>query len=331
PAICRAIKNEQAEKDEAEQARMLYVAMTRARDWLMLSGSPVPGKQSWMQTFDELYGVCGSNDGAVIEGQSGGWSAVVRRTCPGDTSWNAAPHAHPGNVHQALWKELERRAGPVDAVAAARKTFSVSELLAAIFKTADEEEPRDAEQSQPDPAARERMFRGTLVHRMFERWDFSGDPPLDAVLAEECLDPARRSMFETTLRDIAAKFNKSPLARRFTSCPIQREVPFYLNLGGGLVHGVIDAVLEDGAVVLDYKTGRPGGTMAGRYEFQLRLYAAAVARLLGRTPQQGILYYADHGDIHEVDLSHESVEDVLRRAAEAIADLRNRRTRGALL
>ena len=328
PAICRAIKNEQAEKDEAEQARMLYVAMTRARDWLLLGGSPEPGKQSWMQTFDELYSVCSADDGAVVQGSSGEWSAVVRRAGPGETTRrNVAPRAHQGGAHEDVWKELARRAGPVGAIAAARKTFSVSELLDAIFNTADDEEPWDAEESEYDPAARERMFRGTLVHRMFERWDFSGDPPIEAVLADECPDPARRSVFEPALREVAVKFKKSELAPRFASCPIQREVPFYLDVGGALVHGVIDAVLEGGAMVLDYKTGRPGSTMANRYEFQLRLYAAAVERLLSRTPRQGILYYADHGDVHEVDVSPETVADVLRRAAAAVADLRNKPNR----
>ncbi|HUW61655.1 MAG TPA: UvrD-helicase domain-containing protein [Candidatus Bathyarchaeia archaeon] len=332
PAICRAIKNEQAEKDEAEQARMLYVAMTRARDWLLLSGSPEAGKRSWMQTFDKLYSVCGADDGAVVQGASGGWSAVVRRTRPSETTRSSmAPRARQGGAHEAMSKELAQRAGPVDAIAAAQKTFSVSEILNAIFNTPDEQEPWDAEQFEPDAAARERMFRGTLVHRMFERWDFSSDPPIDAVLADECPDPVRRSVFESALRDIAAKFKKSQLAPRFASCPIQREVPFYLDLGGTLVHGVIDAVLEGGAVVLDYKTGHPGGTMADRYEFQLRLYAAAVERLLDRTPRQGILYYADHGEVHEVDVSPEAVVGVLHRAAAAILELCNKRNRGGLL
>jgi len=328
PAICRAIKNEQAEKDEAEQARMLYVAMTRARDWLLLSGSAEPGKQSWMQTFDELYSVCGADDGVVVQGSSGGWSAVVRRTCPSETTrWNVAPRAHQGGVHEAMWKELARRAGPVDAIAATRKTFSVSEILDTIFNTPDEEEPWDEEQFEPDAAARERMFRGTLVHRMFERWDFSGEAPIEAVLADECPDPVRHSVFESMLRDIAAKFKKSQLAPWFASCPIQREVPFYLDLGGAIVHGVIDAVLEDGAVVVDYKTGQPHADATERYQFQLRLYAAAVGRLLGRTPRQGILYYADRGDIHEVDVSPEAIAAVLPRAAAAVADLCNKGNR----
>ena len=353
PAICHAIKKEQSEKDEAEQARMLYVAMTRARDWLLLSGSPEAGKQSWMQTFDDLYGVCGRDDGAVVQGAGGNWSAVVRRACPSETTrWNMAPRENQRGADEGTWKELSRRAGPVEIVTTARKTFSVSGILDAVFETADDEEPWDAEESRADAAARQRMLRGTLVHRMFERWDFSGEPPIDEILADECPDPVWRSVLEPALRDVAAKFKKSQFAPRLGSssiprlgsssipgvgsssipgvgsCSIQREIPFYLNVGGALVHGVIDAVLEDGAVVVDYKTGRPGGRMSGRYEFQLRLYAAAVQRLLGRIPRQGILYYADYGEVHEVDVSPEAVEDVLGRTARAIADLCNKGNRG---
>jgi hypothetical protein len=295
--------------------------MTRTRDWLLLSGSPEAGKLSWMRTFDDLYGVCTADDGAVVHG-SAGWRAVVRRACPGgEAHWDNLPREIHADAGEAAWAELTRRAGPVGVVAGARKTFSVSILLDALFGNFADEESRDTEEFQPDPEARERMFRGTLVHRLFERWDFSDKPPIEEVLEDECPYPARRLEFEPALRDIAARFTASALAPAVSAGAIQREVPFYLNLGGAVVHGVIDAVAGDGAIVIDYKTGRPGGGMLERYEFQLRLYAAAMARLLEQPPRQGVLYYADHGEAHYVDVSRCAIDDALRRATAAVAVL----------
>jgi len=329
PAICDTIQKAQAEKDEAEHARMLYVAMTRARDWLVLSGAPESKKSSWMSTFDNLYGVCGAGHGTVIRHAADTWSAVVRRECPADRPYfisELASSAGASRPETELWDALARQAEPVHNFPRARRTFSVAEVLDAMTETADLEEAREEQPPAAGAAAGDRMFRGTLVHRMFELWDFKAAPPVEEVLAEVA-DPQLRERLEPDLRAIAEKFIHCELSELFAQSNVRREMPFYLNVKGMLIHGVIDAMTEDGTTLVDYKTGRPGGKMAQRYELQLSLYAAALQQLLGRLPEQVFLYYADHGKAQEVNISENAVRVVLGSVADAIALLKAGKTK----
>ena len=55
-------------KEEAENARVLYVAMTRARERLLLSSAPNRQRGSWLELFDFSYPLHKSRHGDVISG-----------------------------------------------------------------------------------------------------------------------------------------------------------------------------------------------------------------------------------------------------------------------
>jgi len=312
PAVYDAIRREHKHKGRAEHARILYVAMTRARDWLFIGGDPAPGTGSWMKTFDDVYGLLEREDGDVVEGD--GWGAVVRRTAErGKRAERPALEAAAPCV-----EDLVARAGPIVPSAEGRKSFSVSELLDAMTAT------RDAEDLDTAPAdqSRDPLLRGSLVHRMLEIWDLDGDPPIDPFLRREC--PAIRAWdaLGPYLRDVADRFTASPLGRRMKADPdLRREAPFLLRLGDAIVSGTIDALLGDGTII-DYKTGRFAPERHARYETQLRLYAVAVRRLLDKRPPAALLYYTDTADEHEVDLADPLLDEVAALAQAAIAALR---------
>jgi CRISPR/Cas system-associated exonuclease Cas4 (RecB family) len=88
-----------------------------------------------------------------------------------------------------------------------------------------------------------------------------------------------------------------------------------------LASGTIDALI-DRRIIVDYKTGRPRDELHERYEWQLRLYAAAVRSLLGITPAEALLYYADLGEERAVDIGGPYMDEALERAAAAIASMR---------
>jgi len=325
PAVYDAVYRELKRKGQAEHARILYVAMTRARDWLLMAGAPEPGKGSWMQTLDGLYGVLSREDGGVIEGE--GWCGVVRRK-----AGRAGKAARPVlDTSLPPLDELAARAAPIAPAAPARsrRTFSVSEVLNQITGVPDEEDadsPWTAPVGQglPDVASpsRDALLRGTLVHRMLEVWDLNGPPPIDAFLRRECPAIKAWDSLAPYLRDVAERFAASALGRRMQADPaLRREAPFLLRLGDALVSGTIDAVLGDGTII-DYKTGRFAPERHARYEAQLRLYAVAVRRLLDKRPPAALLYYTDTTEEHEVDLAQPLLDDALTRAKAAIAALR---------
>ena len=317
PVVYKAIQQARKSKDVAEHARILYVAMTRARDWLLIGSAPVSKSGSWMASLDAIYDVINRDDGARVDGE--GWSAIVRRAAkpsapaPSEETEEAIPDL----------AALEALAKPLETTPAARQTFSVSELLDVMSEVA-EPDPAEAEEKVTARAegSFSPMLRGTLVHRMFELWRFGEEPPIDAFLQRECSARALRDRLAPQLRAIAERFRKSPLAQRMAADPgLQREVPFLLRVGDALVNGTLDALLSDGTIV-DYKTGKFAPETQARYEWQLRLYAAAVIRLTGQTPPAAVLCYVDAGEEHTVGIGEAQVQDALRRTADAIQVLR---------
>jgi ATP-dependent helicase/nuclease subunit A len=325
-AMALAIRDRNAREEEAEEARTLYVALTRARDYLVLMGPPDPKPDSWFGVMDRVFGVGAMAHGAAFNGRA--WQGVVCRDLPAELPVKSEPAPDAGiNMDR-----LRARIAPIAlASAPERKVFSVSEVLNQLFGDGGEEERggtqtgEQRQQSEEDRAGRSfAMARGTLAHRLFEDWDFaSGAPPdLDELVKEARLGLTHRARLREELEAMAKSFREHRLSARLAADPaLKREEPFVLALGGVAVRGTIDALLADGTVI-DYKTGRPQEGKSERYEVQLALYAAAVRRLLGIEPREGLLYYADHGELAAVPLDAAAVESALARAEMAVRALR---------
>jgi hypothetical protein len=321
-----AISDRNAREEEAEEARTLYVALTRARDYLVLMGPSDPKQTSWFGVIDRVFGVATMEHGAGFNGKT--WRGVVHRELP-----EALPSATVVTPDADLdMDRLRVRIAPiVSAGAPERRMFSVSEVLNQVFGDGGKEERDGSEMGEQrripeeDRAGRSfAMARGTLAHRLFEEWDFAaGAPPdLDELVKEARLGLTNRGELKIQLEAMAEHFRGCPLQARLAIDPgLKREEPFVLALAGAAVRGTIDALLTDGTII-DYKTGTQDASKAARYAMQLALYAAAVRRLLGKEPRGGLLYYADHGEAVTVALDAATVESALARAEQAVCELR---------
>ena len=306
--IARRVK----ELEDAESARVLYVALTRARDRLLMCGSPGAKRETWLGLLDAQYHLEDREDGAAFAGEF--WRAVVRRRL------DAVPASDvPGGGKAPPPDALLARAEPVTEPRASRRTIAVTTLLSLMTDTAEADER--------DPAERTRnaaLHRGNLVHAVFEQWDFRApaESIVDALIRQEGYLPSGHEDLPRDLVRIARRVRDCPLGARLAAeAGVQREAPFVLCVGGTVVTGVIDAFLPDGTI-LDYKTGQFNPEKNAVYEMQLRLYAAAVRRLLGVAPPEAFLCYVDSEDeaglLRPVDISTEQVDETLRRAEAAI-------------
>jgi ATP-dependent helicase/nuclease subunit A len=320
PPIHDAIRTARDAEDQAEGGRILYVAMTRARDWLLLSGCPGSRSagDSWLQVFNELYDLSNRRDREEFSGC--GWRAILRRKgvpCQ-------RPLVQPGKIELPPRHVLEIRIGPAPVAVAGRKTFAVTDVVQAMLASPVQVSAGEPSLSCERGISINPIQWGTLVHRLFQKWDLRA--PLEEVIEGICAQdwPAIQGRRETIegLRAVAARFAASPLGKRMArEEKVLREVPFLLRTGNVLLSGVIDAVLDDGTVV-DYKTGSITPGTNARYEAQLLLYAAAVSRLLGKRLGRAYLYYADVGRQLEVETAAEGVDAVVRQAREAVETLR---------
>ncbi|MBI2434393.1 MAG: PD-(D/E)XK nuclease family protein [Candidatus Hydrogenedentes bacterium] len=301
--------------ERAESASILYVDMTRARDYLALCGPQAPKPLSWFGALSELYALTDTPHDGEIVGEK--WRArVVRQPAP------SAVRVVSKDTEMLDKAELFCRIGPV-AVAEAR-VFSVSQVLNALDGRGaghDIEEPHAGLDEEIAILAR---TRGVLVHRLFELWDFAvgSTPSIPVLLDEAGLGLKRRASLEEELTRVAGQFRETPLFTRLcASRRIAREMPFTLAVEDVLIVGVIDAILDSDAI-LDYKTGRYREEQHRRYALQVRLYALAMKRLTGNAPRLGLIHYVDEDRTEEVPITPACLAEAEAALYEAVRLLR---------
>ncbi|MCV7401718.1 ATP-dependent helicase [Mycobacterium fragae] len=296
-----------------EERRLLYVAITRAQDTLLLSG------HHWGATGIKPRGpsdfLCELKD--VIEGQDCG---VVEHWAPAPADGERNP-LH-DSVVEALWPvdplgarraDVERGAALVNAalsadappptadaegwaadvdallderaravqpqIQALPSQLSVSSLVD-LARDPDEAMQRLARRlpARPDPHA----LLGNAFHEWVQRF-YGAERLFDLADLPGAADTDIAQADTEKLAELQAAFLGSPWASR---TPVAVEVPFEMAIGATVVRGRIDAVFADpdgGATVVDWKTGEPPhGPQAARHAaIQLGVYRLAWAALSG--------------------------------------------------
>lgn len=299
-----------------EERRLLYVAITRAEDTLLVSG------HHWGATGIKPRGpsdfLCEIKDVIDRSVAAGDPCGVVDQWAPTPADGDRSPLRD--NIIEAVWPvdplagrrgdvergaalvagamageigdegaDIEGWAADVDALLAERERavqppsgvlpgqLSVSGLVDLARDPAGAAQRlRHRLPSRPDPHA--------LLGNAFHAW-------VQQFYGAECLfdladlPGAADSDVEDTreLAALQAAFTESPWATR---TPIAVEVPFEMPIGDTLVRGRIDAVFADpdgGATVVDWKTGEPprGPEAMRRAAVQLAVYRLAWAALSG--------------------------------------------------
>lgn len=121
---------------------------------------------------------------------------------------------------------------------------------------------------------------------------------------------------------VARVFQESALAKRAARASrVEREFSFLMAVEGLVLSGQVDLWFEEAGelVIVDYKTddvtAAEAHQRAGDYEMQLRLYALAVERVVGRPPDKAWLHFLRPNTLVPVDLTPsllESPEQLVR-------------------
>jgi ATP-dependent helicase/nuclease subunit A len=271
-------------EQQAESLRLLYVALTRARDRLIVSeGAMLQGWAKQIRNFlgDETFAAfvkSGAEQGLT---QRAGAKILLRRP----ESDRALPEISP--VVDSPINDQEGFAALVQR----RLSFEPPrsrELVISPTALADFDRcPRQfhfrhglrlPERARVDslPAAGASAM-GTVAHAVLERLqsDATNEGEIgglvDLIGIPAGLDSGQRSMIAADLGRYMAKF--------VTSAPAVREVSFFNHIGQALfVRGQIDALVEDGdrVIVRDYKYARAADQIS-LYQVQMEAYALAVA------------------------------------------------------
>jgi len=286
------------EKNELERDRLLYVALTRAKERLVLSFSYSrsktgnPSIAAWPRLVLERLGL---RLPAEPNTQSISDLAVLTRVA-GDPEIPEAPHSETPAAPPEFDPPSPPRQAPAEIAVTALATFARCPrryLLDSVLHW-----------PLPPAGGEGAMALGTEVHEFL------------AGLRTDVSDEAR---------ELAQAFGQSALNRRAAQAASRhQEMDFLVEIGGALLRGQIDLWFDEGGgpVLVDYKTDRylSEERMRG-YELQLRFYALALQKLTGEPVREAWLVPLREPEPHAVDISEPALQsalDVLRqwRAAE---------------
>jgi len=253
-----------------ESKRLLYVAMTRAMDHLVIIGEDrKPAKGTWMDFISQAApaSLYGPPYESVTEGSR--TYPPGPRLCLERGEDNAAAAARPPK---------SERLAPLPA------DGELSFLAPSSMAVPLEDHTRDMAQNDP-------FLRGTIVHRALESYGKAGGYDLPSIAKAEPgfveLGGAEgKRLLEDIERAISLMFTDPSIKRLFEGSGRYFELPMLLRRGGDIIGGTADLVIMEGerASVIDYKTGLEGFSeeeIINAYSPQLTAYAGAVMEAFG--------------------------------------------------
>ena len=300
--------SEAAEEDK----RLLYVACTRARELLILSGSADLSKDPADSAAETSLGLLRRALGDVLAGDPG--AAYVREIGDGvrtevrihSTDTIPAGASPSANAAAATQREprhagesagaLRRRSGPEETQRAAAgigpvrpRRLSYSDI--SVFESCPlrywaQSVARLGEIAIDGPG--DPMRFGSALHAALQVFGQESPKQVGRRLMSIARHHGLRPADEERLAHAVAAFSRSGVAASLAACGrVHRERPFAARITTGehvfdLV-GAMDAygVLGTEALIVDYKSGRSGASsdeLRDRYETQARCYALAALR-----------------------------------------------------
>jgi ATP-dependent helicase/nuclease subunit A len=287
PLAFRLAHAQDALQNEAEERRLLYVALTRAQEKLIINGH-VRIKEGQAFTdgwLDALLAAGGILLNAIV-GETGTWQ---RYPLNKEAEWGfwIAPV-----VNESVERELKQ--APIWPESQADYLFPAlpgKPALLAIKK----EYPRISLEPSTPPA----RVIGDMVHKALQRWRFPEDPLLEQLLRTQAqmgglYDEGLLHQAIHEAEILLQRFRQHPLYTEMnTALERQHEVPFLgASSQGNVEWGFMDCLYhpQEGWTLVDFKTDELRNRLAlaaaqEMYTPQIIRYRQAVEQWLGFTPK----------------------------------------------
>lgn len=295
-------------QDEVEEQRILYVALTRAQEKLIISGHVTSGKKggwsasSWLGDLSTAAQV----DLDEVIDQSG--AAHIYKTPSGNPvrAW-ALTQGQDVAVNEELHqgRPLSEPGGlPI---------YAPLVKPAAALVEEDEAVEERAWRSTGSVTAIPPGVVGHMVHKAIELWLAPGDPRLGKLLDTSALaaglaSPEQRKAAVSHATELLQRFYESSLWKEIDGAAERfHEVPYSRMVGDHAETGYIDLLYrtDAGWQVLDFKTDAVRSLshrteLVNAYTQQMRRYASVINQFLGQEAQTRMCFLDDNGKVELV-------------------------------
>jgi ATP-dependent helicase/nuclease subunit A len=285
--VSRQLLEQQQARAERESANLLYVALTRACQYLFISGS------------------------AAADAKETGWYGSIRAAV---ADW---PRTPAGNLYRESGTPLPAAAAQQPAPAAPvvdpRLSAPIAPPAPELVLIAPSRLQAGDSHAPGDPDGRE---RGRTIHRMLERLaavQTPDDAALQASIAAELGREPAETSFQECWREALATRRHPRLAALFDAARYEYaycEIPVQYRDGSQLVYGIIDRLVVgmDRVLVIDYKTHRAAdaaacAALAARYREPMCRYAGAAARLWPQHRVEAFLLFTAVNELLPVEVT----------------------------
>ena len=311
PMLYRLAKWQDKQQSDAENQRLLYVALTRAKDKLLISGHAAPARSgselsvsAWMA---DLCAAAGVELTSVLD-QAG--KALETRTTSDQVlrAWcMAVENAQPTAIEPAVKGIYPESDEP-------SLYTPLAEPLPALM---EEDEPENLHiwRATGTGAQGPPSVTGQMVHKAIELWLFPDDPRLIPMLEAAALNAGlasgeQRIEAVRRARELLERLHMHPLWDELdTAIERHHEIPYSRMNGDQAETGYIDLLYRtaSGWQVLDFKTDlirnvTQREALVGKYARQMQRYVSAVESLLGEPVQVRMCFLDDMGNVTVVAL-----------------------------
>lgn len=305
PCIFELCKATTEAQEEAESARLLYVALTRAEQMVLISGNGTVNKSgpSWRGWLNLLTRICGLNDVNLDDVDAEGDAVRTFALRIGETA--VCTTLYEPYAAMTLPAPKQSTAIPVEPPSA--MTVLQQPVLPQPPSKQEQEENRQRVWQIVPTAKRPTApawVVGTIVHQALAQWRFPDELYTEWATAQALefglTDPAQLRHASTESARLLNKFRQHPLCDEIARAGRRlHEVPYSYRKDGTVESGYIDLLYEDSGTwtVVDFKTDAVWDeTMLQTllvekdYVAQLERYETAVKTLLG-APTRHLLVF----------------------------------------
>ncbi|MFP4545213.1 MAG: UvrD-helicase domain-containing protein [Methanomassiliicoccales archaeon] len=308
--IKRIIMDRYRERERAESKRQLYVALTRAKDHLVMSGQAPSLEErknpSWM---DLIARACSLGEEDIETGYKD--LEGIRMTIgTGEEGISQPPPREPLEIDASTEARIESRYDrSVVEVPEEEREFAptmVEDYIACPKRYHWRHEKGVPEFGISGPSFNDPTVKGDMVHEVM-----AGKDPSLVLGRRGVQDPSKERQYWEMRDRFLRSQPMSDVEEEY------RELPFRFRYQGTLFKGKMDRLVRrnGGWTIIDYKSGKVDPSdvegEAGKYWVQMAVYREAARRMLGEEVH-AMIYFPYIDRFQEMEIGDDAMDQVLR-------------------